>query len=66
MWGLLCLIFNLNPIYNKGRLGWQPKPNQHQTLVVHDIMAPLVKNKLQTISNSNPIRDILPIFGGYK
>ncbi len=26
---LLCLIVNLGPIYNKGRLSWQQRPIQH-------------------------------------
>jgi hypothetical protein len=34
---------NLNLVYNEGRLGWQPRPSQHQALVVHDILAPKKK-----------------------
>jgi hypothetical protein len=41
MLGLLCLIVNRNPIYNKGKLGWQPRPIQHQAFVMNDILAPL-------------------------
>jgi hypothetical protein len=50
------MIINLNPIYNKGILGWQPRPSQHQILVVNDILAPLAKIKFQIVSNLNPNR----------
>jgi len=53
---LLCLIINLNPIYDKGRLGWQPRPSQDQALVVSDILAPPLKNRLPLISSLNPNR----------
>jgi hypothetical protein len=53
---LLCLIINLNPIYDKGRLGWQPRPIQDQALVASDIFAPPPKNRLPLISNLNPNR----------
>jgi hypothetical protein len=43
------MIVNLNPIYNEGRLGWQPRPSQHQALVVCDILIPPTKKKLQSI-----------------
>ncbi len=53
---LLCMIINLSPIYNKGRLGWQPRPSQHQALVVSDIIAPPTKTKLPIVSSLNPNR----------
>jgi hypothetical protein len=53
---LLCLIIDLNPIYYKGRLGWQPRPIQDQALVVSDILAPPLKNILPLISSLNPNR----------
>jgi len=56
---LLCLIVNLNPIYDKGKLGWQLKPSQHQAFVVSDILAPPPKNRLPLIWSLNPnIRQI--------
>jgi hypothetical protein len=67
MSGLLCLIVNLGPIYNKGRLGWQQRPIQHQAFVVSDILTPLAKNKLPFIKNFNPNKQqILLVFGGSK
>jgi hypothetical protein len=53
---LLCLIINLNPIHDKGRLGWQPRPIQNQALVVSHIMAPPPKNRQPLISSLNPNR----------
>jgi hypothetical protein len=51
---LLCLIVKLNPIYDKGRLSWQSRPNQLQDFVVNDILAPPPKNRLPLICNLNP------------
>jgi hypothetical protein len=51
---LLCLIINFNPIYDKGKLGWQLRPNQHQAFVVNDILAPSQKNRLPLICSLNP------------
>jgi hypothetical protein len=53
---LLCLIINLNPIYDKGRLGWPPRPIQNQALVVSHIMAPPPKIRRPLISSLNPNR----------
>jgi hypothetical protein len=47
---ILCLIINLNPIYDKGRQGWQLKPSQHQAFVMNDILAPPPENRLSLMS----------------
>jgi hypothetical protein len=54
MSGLLFMIVNLSLVYNKGRLGRQPRLIQHQAFVVSDILAPPTKNKLPLINNLNP------------
>jgi hypothetical protein len=43
--GVIATDSQLQPnICNKRRLGWQPRPNQHQAFVVSDILAPPTKN----------------------
>ncbi len=50
---------DIKPIYDKERIGWQPRPSQHQAFVVNDILAPPPKNKLPLICSLNPnIRQI--------
>jgi hypothetical protein len=58
---------NLSPIYNKGRLGHQPRLIQHQAFVVSEILAPLTKHELPLIKILNPNRtQMLLVFVGSK
>ncbi len=62
--GIIVLDSQPQPnLCNKGRLGWQPRPNQHQAFVVNDILAPPTIFFLPLNPNK---RQIFLVFGGSK